>query len=328
MKSNIKFCVAPLALTICLWFPTVGGLVLLNSTAACDEKSLKIMRDLQRKGDVTNLIGNPCVPPIQAKCSKRLTPTLFLIGYEHSGSTSFAEALNMHPQLSYGRMKEHRYFCKDAAEDTKSWTQYLDEFNVPCETRRTFDATPFYYQMGSSASTRCGHFHEHGIGAVRAFKESVGSEAQLIVLIRDPIDWYCSQGGGRNCLGYLGPDPGTPNPFGYIGTKNPAHLVPEVGSCFADHLEPWLNVFHRRDMLFIQSEDFFADQEATLRRAFDFVGVSGYTVAPVRSGRRRSSVRPAITLEDRKVFHALPSQLNCRHRLESLTGLRLAWRGS
>lgn len=330
----------PLALTIFAWLHSASGLVLRNISATCDEKELQEAKALLSKGDFKNLPSSACMKPnginedvveflgnrkhrnSQQTSWTRLAPTLFFIGYEHSGSTSFADALNSHPNLSYGGMKEHRYFCKDRREIQKSREQYLREFIVPPGVTRTFDATPFYYLMGSAGleppmDTRCASWHQHGIGAIQAFKEEIGPDTRLIVMIRDPIDWHCSRTGPVPCLEYL-------------RTHRPELLVDRLGSCFADHLEPWLSVFKRSDILFINSEDFFFDQRAVLSRVFKFAEVPDYSdlVQPTHSGRRRAFVRRLLEEDDRKPFYDIPSMRYCKDRLEVMTGLRFAWPGS
>lgn len=248
-------------------------------------------------------------------CKKQMAPNLFLIAYGHSGSTSLADALNEHPQLSYGSMKEHRYFCKETTEEQKSWSEYLNEFNVDCHTARTFDATPFYFEMGSNVTDRCAIFHEHGIGALQKFKKYLGSNGQLVVQLRNPIDWHCSRE-PQDCADFL-------------TSKNWTKLVDKLGSCYADHLEPWLTVFNKSQVLFVQSEEFFENQQAVLSKIFEFAGVpdSSLTIQPQTSGRRRNHLKSTFALEDRKAFYQMPLQLNCKQRLESLTGLKMKWEG-
>jgi hypothetical protein len=318
-----------------IYVPSTGGP---KGKSVCDEKAFKEAEVLWRKGDLGTLRTSACINPNedlhdaheflgrqyqkQGPCTKQVAPSLFLIGYGHSGSTSFADALDRHPQLSYGSKKEHRYFCnvmnktQSPKDYPDTWSEYLNEFNVSCDTTRTFDATPFYFEMGSNVANRCDNFHKHGIGAVQAFQDYIGSNAQIMVLIRDPIDWHCSK------------NPGSCEDF--LVSNDLAKLIDPIGSCFANHLEPWMKVFSSSQVLFIKSEEFFQNQRATLSKVFQFAGVTDSIVEmpPVTSGRRRNSITSKITLEHRKAFHQMPSQLNCKRRLESLTGLKITWPGS
>lgn len=52
----------------------------------------------------------PCIQKNYTECSKEVLPELIYLGMPHSGSSSLTVQLNMHPQLSYGKVKEHQYF--------------------------------------------------------------------------------------------------------------------------------------------------------------------------------------------------------------------------
>jgi len=58
---------------------------------------------------------------------------------------------------------------------------------------------------------------------------------------------------------------------------------------YAQNLRPWMEVFSRQNMMFIKSEEFFANPSDILNRAFSFLGLPPYRISQMPHFRKASS---------------------------------------
>jgi len=251
-----------------------------------------------------------------ASCSKRLAPSMVYLGQGHSGSTTLAMQLDAHPELSYGRVKEHHWgeqlFSGQGYEK-----EYLEQYDVPCGTRVSMDFSPGEYLDGHHGSHwnnfyKVNHFlpwvrrhNESAMVSPHILRNVLGNETKLVIMLRDPVDFLDSL------------------PYWW---RN--HVRMAEGDCYANGVEKWLQVFPRRNVFFIRAEDYFHNAQATLSELFKFLGVKAwqYPGDIPSSGRRRQAHR--ITDESRRDYHTRPEHVACRKRLENLTGLRFEWPGA
>jgi len=254
---------------------------------------------------------------------KRLAPTLLYIGPDHSGSTTLADLMNMHPNLSYGRTKEHRFLCPHPW-DIRRWDNYLDEFEVDQSVTRTFDATPVYMQMGAKENPPCQWCPGHpwnqcdtGVSMVKnnvdlLMEKTPGATLQIIATFRNPVDWWCSK---MHIFGAC--DNETQSEKSMRNLQN--------FPCYAEFLEPFLSVLDRSQFLFLKSEDAFEDQQTALNSVLDFVGVKRMPIeqGSYSAGRRRSHMQ--MPTDVRLNFLQSERQQWCKQRLEQMTGLTFAW---
>jgi len=301
--------------------------VRLQSGAAqeCDDVATCSSVDLlQRHHEVVSMTTEPDMPDIDMQqvqlCvqtalspayleGKPQKPSLLFIGESHSGTTSLADQMHMHPELSYGLCKEHSFWASTVPLPGRSFSWYSDmEFRVGPKVKHTFDATVEVLYLGDpSAQGGATYFYEKpGISALEHLRSLLGADIRLMMLIRDPVDRLQSIGDVS---------------LHQMGGRNPF-------TCSADSLESWLQVFPREQFLFLKSEDYFADPAAVLDRVFRFTNVSRFAFAPEQlkhsSGRRRTANH--VSLQTRQAFAALPENQDCKARLENLTGLRFSWK--
>lgn len=235
-------------------------------------------------------------------------PSVLLIGLPHAGSTSLAENLHQHPQLSYGRMKEHCFFATRWARlrNYKSVQEFQQTFmDDRPSVRHFFDGSPFTMFLGNPNSTGAGSFFRPpGLGAIEAVRDMLGPNLRIVVLIRDPVDHLLSVY-GRNAL---------------FSDKL------SWRTCYADSLENWIKVFGRDSLLVLKSESFFTDPEETLKSIYEFLDVATIDYKPdlfVVSGRRRTNKK--VGGGDRRAFHASAANRACKQRLEQLTSMKFDW---
>eukprot|EP00928_Gymnodinium_smaydae_P053559 TRINITY_DN37522_c0_g1_i1.p1 TRINITY_DN37522_c0_g1~~TRINITY_DN37522_c0_g1_i1.p1 ORF type:complete len:337 (-),score=46.88 TRINITY_DN37522_c0_g1_i1:57-1019(-) len=278
-----------------------------------------------------------CEQLAQTSCDesnfKQQCPKLLFLGTEHGGTTTLSALLEQHPDVSFGRRKEHRFFVKKGVTsyvrggiDGRRFNvdqnhldtvqEYVDSFRVPCNTKVTFDGSPQTVFLGGRHLKEYGEgarmLHHPGIENVRYVRDVLGPDLKMVMTIRDPVDWIMSV---------------MERKFTSLSANERALEV----SCFADSLEPWLQVFPKNNFLFVCAEDLFQKQAAVAQRMFDFIGLQAPNrtesgeLAEVSSGRRRNT--NAVSQRERAKFHASKRAKQCREKLVRLTGVQCSWKG-
>lgn len=261
----------------------------------------------------------------------KIRPSLLYIGTGHSGSTTLATELNKHPEMKYGKMKEHSFLHYGA----QTFASYLKEFRVPCTTKVTFDAFPSTYTRGNPTSNdELGSWRGFHLGLeyVKEVKKLYGPHLKILMMIRDPVQYLISfslnLGDGQK---------GSARKFNledFISGKTSTSWGRKQlrNACYADHLEAWLKVFPIENFLFIKAEDYFLKPQPTLNQIFDFVEVSRktYDQSDLKpSGRRRTvAAQDRVSFLARFLYHHNPAHKDCKERLESMTNLKFDWPGS
>jgi len=239
-----------------------------------------------------------------------MQPNLLFIGQAHSGSTSLSEFMDLHPKVSSGSVKEHHYFDRDSKRKTpgrkvnpcsaNSFSKYLDQFCVSCNTTVAFDATQEYIDLGSDEYA--------GRKDVEKIRTRLGGNLKIMLQVRDPVDLIFS-------LGY---------------DANTTLSIVEA-------LTVWRKVFPRKEnWLFLESDEWFNNPEKTLNKVFKFVGVESLKESldekndkgehMIDSGRRRNSKK--ATSAQRKAYWSVKERNEDHLQLKKLTGLKLNWKKS
>merc|ERR1712232_963139 len=134
----------------------------------------------------------------------------------------------------------------------------------------------------------------------KTLKTILGPGTKLIIMLRDPVDFLASL-----------------PPWWTERVKDVG------GDCYADGVERWLNEFPRSNVLVLKMEQYVERPQEVLDAVFEFLGVPSFTVegtAP-QSGRRRHS-KDSIDIKQRAKYHSDPRNVECKERLEQLTGLK------
>mmetsp|Transcript_67257 Transcript_67257/g.161209 ORF Transcript_67257/g.161209 Transcript_67257/m.161209 type:complete len:323 (-) Transcript_67257:301-1269(-) len=248
-----------------------------------------------------------------ATCKKIVAPSVLYLGWGHSGSTTLAKTLNDHPYLSYGSTKEHSYFCRDHKQSNnrnREWKTYLSEFEVPCNVKRTFDASPSYHHVANRHAKHCLPEFQ-GLEGLKHMKELLPPDVQLIFMLRDPLDWLQSR--WRMKL------------LRRAGVKRLVRMT-----CYANIIEEWLKVFPRDNVLILDSKSLFEDPQPFFNELFEFLEVPRlreeyYDRMYKAVGRRRHT--SAVNHRDRVIFQHFGKVQECHKRLEALAGRRFDWVG-
>jgi len=244
-----------------------------------------------------------------ATCKKKMFPAFLYLGMEHAGSTTLADELNRHKQLSYGRAKEHRFWTRFGHNVFASTTkEYQDEFHVDCKVAKTFDGTPNLYALPLENPREACHVflgaEGKGATAMRTLNATLGSQTQLLVMLRDPIKVAQSR-------------------FPDKTWQYQSLFATDFCECFHTGIVDWMSYFPKQQFHFLRSEDLFQKPEQTLDGVFDFLGVERPDYSHrvwLKSGRRRTASKTSGSM------HMYRKDIrSCRKRLEALTDLELPW---
>jgi hypothetical protein len=176
-------------------------------------------------------------------------PNLVVIGGLKCGTTSLHHYLNLHPEIAMSRPKELNFFVAELNwELGPDW--YASHFDRAAPVRG--ESSPHYTNLPRFA------------GVAERMRELL-VDARLIYMVRDPIDRMLSHylhnvGGGYESRGLEQA----------LADPDSAYVA---RSRYAMQAEPYLERFGAERLLVVTREELRDDRAATMRRAFDFVGV-------------------------------------------------------
>lgn len=251
----------------------------------------------------------------------KILPEVLLIGLNHAGTTTLSELMNLHPNLSYGSKKEHRFFTDKAGfcygvenlpwnrewlKQNRSVANYLDEFEVPSTVQMTFDASPFTWALGCPHWDKSRTFQQKlGTQAVEAVRHILGSDVKIIFVLKDPLLWLSSMMG--TCV-----------------TDLKDEYALDTIFCMPQALQNWVEVFGKKQVLFLDSANIFTNLSATADKINEFIGLPRRTYMVDRelsAGRRRSAYM--LPTSYAKALH--PRCKECQRQMEMISGLSLDW---
>lgn len=255
----------------------------------------------------------------------RRLPDFVVIGAQKCGTSSLYNYLAQHPDLMPSFKKEIHYFDnglergQDHYSKGELWYRAHFPLATPRNRRRlTFEASPMY----------C--FHPEVPGRIAALNPAM----KLIFMVRDPVTravshYYHEVGNGCESLDFAAAIESEAERTGaaiaagdYLDPEFTHHTYSARG-LYAEQLERYLALFPRDQVMVIDSAEFFADTDATLRRLFAFLGVDVDVditdLTPVNVSRQRKQVDP-VALNQLRQFFAAPNR-----RFFDLVGREFDW---
>ena len=184
-------------------------------------------------------------------------PNLIVIGGLKCGTTSLHHYLNLHPEIAMSRPKELNFFVAELNwELGPEW--YASHFERAAPVRG--ETSPHYTNLPRFA------------GVAERMRETLGGEARIVYMVRDPIDRMLSHylhnvGGGYES-----------RPLATALSDPESAYV--ARSRYAMQVEPYLEAFGAERVRIVTRED-LADRRAdTMRAVFEFCGVDAAFVSP------------------------------------------------
>jgi hypothetical protein len=205
-------------------------------------------------------------------------PDFLVIGAPKAGSTAVHEALVRHPQLFLSNPKEPKYFLTGGrrpsrrdhrgpgdAHSRQEWIWQRDRYE------QLFDAAPPGALRGESTP-----FYLWDTAAHLRIREAV-PHAKLIAIIRDPIDRAYSNWTHLRADG-LEPEPDFLTACRLERQRADRGFAPfwrylDLGR-YGEQLEHLFSVFPREQVHVLRYKELIDDQQYTLDRIFEFLGVA------------------------------------------------------
>lgn len=184
-------------------------------------------------------------------------PDFLVLGTQKGGTTTLQQLLIQHPGVCLAPGKEVHYFSKHWDQPT-AW--YASHYAGAAPQQRCGDITPFYL------------FHPQAPKRIH----SLLPNAQLIVLLRDPVERALSQYFHSVRLGFetLPLEDALAAEEERLSTGQLQHLQEHSyvsRSRYLEQLDRYLELFPGRQLLVLQSETLFADPTATWRQIEAFL---------------------------------------------------------
>jgi len=201
-------------------------------------------------------------------------PDFIGIGAPKAGTTWLAGVIARHPDVFMPAIKETHFF--DYPYDQYPFSKYEEFFSAAAPGQIVGEFSTDY--LASAAAPARIHRHLPGV--------------KLIAVLRDPVGqvysnyWHALRQ-GFNCSDRSMPD------FETALVRHRGQLL-EPGF-YGRHLERWLAVFPRRQMLILFYDDIERDPAAVIRSVEDFLGLRPVAAAgagEARGGGERQGVAP------------------------------------
>jgi hypothetical protein len=256
----------------------------------------------------------------KATSRARPLPDFLILGAQKAGTTALYAYLRRHPGITGPSWKEVSYFDRHYARGP-SW--YRGNFPNVLRARGALvgEASPSYL------------FHPLGPERVKELLP----EAQLVVLVRNPIDralshYHHEVALGREPLSFEhalaaeeqrldGEEERLRSDPRYFSRAWWSHTYKARGR-YAEQLERWLAVFPREQLLILPSEELLDEPECTHAQVLEFLEAPPHRLDsyPRVYERRYEGMEPG-TRAELEAYFAEPNR-----RLYELLGRDLAWR--
>jgi hypothetical protein len=177
-------------------------------------------------------------------------PNLIVIGGLKCGTTSLHHYLALHPEIAMSRPKELNFFVAELNwELGPEW--YASHFDRAAPVRG--ETSPHYTNLPRFA------------GVAERMRETLGDDARIVYMVREPIDRILSHflhnvGGGYEPRSL---EEALANPeSAYVWRSR-----------YASQVAPYLEAFGAERVAIVSREELRDDRQATMRRLFELCGV-------------------------------------------------------
>ena len=202
-------------------------------------------------------------------------PDFFIVGNPKSGTTALYEMLCQQPQIFMPSVKEPHFFAGEGAARLErvpsTLEDYLELFAEAAPDQLLGEASPSYLQSHTAAAS---------IAALQP-------AARIIAILREPASFLRSMH-----LQMLQMHVETVNDLGEALALEPARpqaLLYSERVRYVEQLRRYYEVFRPENVLVLIYDDFRADNEGTVRRVLEFLGVDD--AVPVRAREANPTVR-------------------------------------
>lgn len=247
----------------------------------------------------------------------RPLPAFVLAGAPKCGTSTFFDYLTAHPGVRRGKRKEPTSFLHYPGSRVRAAA------NFPMGFGRSFIVGDGSVEVFA---------HPDGPASVAR----VVPDARLIFMFRDPVkrtwsDYQMFRKDGREKMDF---GVRVRNAMRWVADSELDELVASASrsafnpvryisaGLYARHVARWLEVFSKEQCLFLVSEEFFADPEGLVQRAFEHLGLPQAEISrlPVARDGGYSEVMDAMVERELREFFAAENA-----KLAGLLGRDLPW---
>lgn len=204
-----------------------------------------------------------------------IKPNFLIIGAPKSGTTSLYNYLSQHPEISFSKNKEPKYFSfKDNPLDYVGNKRVVNQ--IKNSTVRTLDT---YQDLFKNINTKfVGEASPNYLHTPEAAKNisEYNPNMKLIVILRNPVDKTFSDWKHNYAMGYE-PVDNFKKALSLIEERKKMNCVPyfdylEKGN-FATHIERYYKYFKKEQLKIIFFDDFKKNPNASCNQIIKFLGI-------------------------------------------------------
>jgi Sulfotransferase family len=214
-------------------------------------------------------------PTARPRVSARRVPDFFIVGNPKSGTTALYEMLCRQPRIFMPSVKEPHFFAGESAAASERVPRTLDDylalFAEAAPGQLLGEASPSYLRSRTAAAS---------IAALQP-------QARIVAILREPASFLRSMH-----LQMLQMHVETVEDLGQALALEPTRPQPLLYServRYVEQLRRFGDVFRPENVLVLIYDDFRADNEGTVRRVLDFLGVDD--AVPVVAREANPTVR-------------------------------------
>jgi len=234
-------------------------------------------------------------------------PNFFIVGSRKCGTTALYNYLRIHPDI-FMAPKEAHFFGSDLLYKDLIWknniNEYLKLFN-PVKKQKMLGDASVNYILSTKAAKEIKEFNP---------------QAKIIIMLRNPVDQMYSSyhqllALGNETIGEfekaLDAEEKRKSGKVFVGNVNKKELLYRYAAHYYNQVKRYLDVFEKRNVLIIITEEFKQNIHGTYKNVLGFLGVdSSFKLDPNfinRDNIRNSSQRPKNVLIQR-IMHVLTLQ--------------------
>lgn len=202
--------------------------------------------------------------------SPKRWPNLFLVGPHKTGTTTWYDLLDEHPDVCMSPVKEPEFLNTDhqyTHRPTETEQAYLDLWSKATDERYLGEATPWYFYSQAAAET------------IR----QKSPDPKILITLRDPVERIYSLHSQRLHAGTetiesfqeaLAAEPARKQ-----GERLPDRRNPVLGcfyreiAAYTPHVERYMDLFDEDELKVLRFEAFISDQEAAYRDLCGWLGI-------------------------------------------------------
>ncbi len=254
-----------------------------------------------------------------ATAAFRKQPDFLIIGAQKGGTSSLFYYLEQHSQVKLSRIKEVHYFDNNYSKGL-SWYKSFFPFKWNLKNKITGEASPYYL------------FHPDVPARVHALLPHI----KLIALLRDPLGRAYSHYQMEIRKGREKVDTfeeaitiedkriADDEPKKMLERKSANHQFFSYLSRgkYYEQVQRWRQFFPEQQILFLKSEDFFANPKDELQKVYDFLGIKNETPANLKP-RNVGGKYPPVSAATAHYLHHYFDESN--QQLQDLLGENFSW---